>query len=644
VIPKFHAQLGYRPDIDGLRAFAVLSVVVYHAFPSALPGGFVGVDVFFVISGFLISGIMFNALHAGTFSFTDFYARRIKRIFPALTLVLLVSFAFAWFVLFDDELKQLGNHTLRAVAFLSNFTFWRETGYFDSAAETKPLLHLWSLGVEEQFYIVWPLIIWALWRFKAWCWQIMAALTLASLTWNVYQSQHDLAHDFYSPFTRFWELSFGALLAYRQATLPSQNNLADGVWLRTAEVRSAVGAVLLVASVSWIDADKRFPGVWALFPVLGAVLLISGEGKTWVGHTLFGNRWVVWLGAISYPVYLWHWPIFSYARIVEGGTPSVVFRLAAVFGSIVLAWLTFKWVEKPIRFGWQFRYKTGVLISAMLGVGLLGYYANETRGFPSRAIMKNQTIFNVGDIGHEEFHDYHRTHFFTCSDPLIKKDAGEWKGMVRCFQSHETGPVTLVLLGDSHAEHLFLGVVEHLPNVNVGYYGKGALPFLSKDEFKLIFDRVLHDQNIRQVIITAAWASRLGEVNQDSTLAIELGRTIQSLQSAGKRVYVSDDVAKFSFDPQRCKFQRPMAQNVKCNESRDVLESQHAQYMASMQEVARLYPSVEWIEISNLMCASAECSMALDGQLLYRDNNHLNIPGSQFVGAQIVARHPGLAR
>jgi len=150
----------YRPDIDGLRAFAVLSVVVFHAFPSLLPGGFIGVDVFFVISGFLISDIMFNALQAGSFSFLDFYARRVKRIFPALILVLLLSFAFAWFVLFSDELKQLGKHMVRAVMFLSNFILWHESGYFDNAAETKPLLHLWSLGIEEQFYIVWPVVVW----------------------------------------------------------------------------------------------------------------------------------------------------------------------------------------------------------------------------------------------------------------------------------------------------------------------------------------------------------------------------------------------------------------------------------------------------------------------------------------------------
>lgn len=637
-------HLGYRPDIDGLRAFAVLAVVVYHAFPSVLSGGFIGVDVFFVISGFLISGIMFKSLQFGNFSFSDFYARRIKRIFPALILVLSASFAFAWFVLFDDELKQLGNHVLRATVFLSNFILWHESGYFDNAVETKPLLHLWSLGIEEQFYIFWPLIVWALWRCKKLKWQAMCALLAVSFLWNVYQSQHDLTHDFYSPLTRFWELLCGAMLAYRLAASPRSNNLVCDAWSRTAEIRTLVGALLLLVAVFWINADKKFPGVWALLPVVGAVLLISGDGMTWVSKALLANRAAVWLGTISYPLYLWHWPIFSYARIIEGGTPTVEFRLAAVGMSIAAAWLTFKCVEKPIRFGWQFRYKTSVLVFGMLCVGLLGYFSNRTNGFPDRMIMKDQKIFNAGDIGHDEFHSYHRDNFFVCADPVIHKDAGDWKGIARCFQSHKTGPVTHVLLGDSHAEHLFLGVAEQLPDINVAYYAKNALPLISEAKFQVILDRVIADKNIKQVVISALWVNRLNEVPRSKTLESELSLTVSALQASGKKVYLADDNLKFIFDPQRCKFQRPLSQSTKCDEPKENLVNQRNKYIKSLQEVVRLNPGVEWIEISSLMCTDITCSMASNEKLFYRDNNHLNITGSQFVGAQIVAKHPSLAR
>ncbi|MBU3648300.1 MAG: hypothetical protein FGM56_09525 [Limnohabitans sp.] len=204
--------------------------------------------------------------------------------------------------------------------------------------------------------------------------------------------------------------------------------------------------------------------------------------------------------------------------------------------------------------------------------------------------------------------------------------------------------MTLLLLGDSHAEHLFLGMAEQLPHVNVGFYGKGALPLLSKDEFKLIFQHLLQNPDIKQVVITAMWASRMNEIDKGSTLAAELSETIQALQAAGKKVYLSDDIPKFVFDPQRCKFKRPLTQSTKCDEPKENLESQRAKYIGDLQEVLRLNPNVEWVEMSSLICTDRACNMAREGQLLYRDNNHLNIPGSQYVGAQIAVKHPGLAR
>ncbi|CAN1485963.1 COG1835 Predicted acyltransferases [Burkholderiaceae bacterium] len=638
------SHAAYRPDIDGLRAFAVLSVVVFHAFPSLLPGGFVGVDVFFVISGFLISGIMFKALQAGTFSFSDFYARRVNRIFPALILVLSATFGFAWFVLFNDELKQLGNHLSRAAAFLSNFILWHESGYFDNAAETKPLLHLWSLAIEEQFYIVWPLMVWALWRLKAWRLQIICALVVASFAWNIYQSQHDLTHDFYSPLTRFWELLCGALLAYRMSDSHAWRPSFDEAWLRTNNLRPWVGAVLLLAAVGFIDATQKFPGGWVLLPVLGAVLVISGDGQHWVNRVVLSQPQVVWIGTISYPLYLWHWPVFSFARIVEGGTPSAWARLVALFVSVVLAWLTFRCVEKPIRFTWRFRYKTWVLTCAMLCVGLMGYLAHKADGYPRRSVMENQQIFNQGDIGHDVFHQYFQDHFFPCAEDAIQQDSGHWKGVVRCFQSHKNSPVTLVLLGDSHAEHLFLGLAEKLPHVNVGFYVKGTLPFLSKKEFDLIFDKVLKSKDIKQVVISAMWANRMNEVQPGSSLAIELNQTIKALQASGKQVYLSDDIPQFEFDPQRCKFQRPLTQSTKCDESIHGYKEKRNKYGADLAQVYLDNEALEKIELSSLMCNDTSCSMARNGQVLYRDNNHLNIPGSQYVGAQIVAQHPSLGK
>ena len=313
-----NATLTYRSDIDGLRAFAVIAVVIYHAFPSLLPGGFIGVDVFFVISGFLISSIIFSELDAQSFKFSNFYARRIKRIFPALIVVLLASFIVGWFLLFENELKQLGDHVSRAALFLSNFILWYETGYFDNAAETKPLLHLWSLGIEEQFYIVWPLMAWLLWRLKDKKMIVIAMLIAVSFTWNIWQAERDLTHDFYSPLTRFWELLAGALVAASINLLKLNTS-----WQSNANHCATLGATLLLFGVLYINASMKFPGVWACVPVVGATLLISAHTSAWVNRTVLSNPLLVWIGAISYPLYLWHWPILSVARTAAIGRQAV---------------------------------------------------------------------------------------------------------------------------------------------------------------------------------------------------------------------------------------------------------------------------------------------------------------------------------
>ncbi|MEQ1601584.1 MAG: acyltransferase [Methylophilaceae bacterium] len=197
-----------------MRAIAVLSVVIYHAFPNWLRGGFIGVDIFFVISGFLISTIIISNLERNTFSFIEFYSRRIKRIFPALILVLISSFVFGWFTLLADEYKQLGKHMAGGAGFISNFLFWNESGYFDNSANTKPLLHLWSLGIEEQFYIVWPLLLWLAWKKQFNLLTIATIVAIISFTLNLNKVHSDAVTAFYSPQTRFWELLIGSVLAY----------------------------------------------------------------------------------------------------------------------------------------------------------------------------------------------------------------------------------------------------------------------------------------------------------------------------------------------------------------------------------------------------------------------------------------------
>ncbi len=334
----------YRPDIDGLRAVAVLSVVAFHAFPSCLKGGFIGVDVFFVISGFLISTILFENLERGTFSFKEFYLRRIRRIFPALSLVLFACLLFGWFSLLPDELNQLGRHVVAGTGSVSNLVLWGESGYFDVAADTKPLLHLWSLGIEEQFYLVWPCLLWLAWKRHLAFPTVTALLAAASFVLNVWMVHRDPVAAFYAPWSRFWELLCGALLARYSFRRPGGLPAASGI-------HSILGTLLLVSGLLYIDKDLRFPGHWALVPVVGTVLVILAGPQAWLNRKVLSHKVLVWFGLLSFPLYLWHWPLLSFGRIVYFDVPPPRYRLAAVLVAIVLAWLTMKFVERPFRFG-----------------------------------------------------------------------------------------------------------------------------------------------------------------------------------------------------------------------------------------------------------------------------------------------------
>jgi peptidoglycan/LPS O-acetylase OafA/YrhL len=379
--PANAAHTTYRPDIDGLRAIAVMAVVLHHASPIRFPGGFVGVDIFFVISGFLISSIILQQLGKGSFSFADFYARRVKRIFPALTLVLISTLAMAWFWLAPLDYQVLGQHTMAAGGFVSNLVLWSEVGYFDKEAFNKPLLHLWSLAIEEQFYIAWPLLLWALYRWRAQPQRLIVGLLIASLALNLYLVRTDTTAAFYNPLARFWELLMGAWLAARY-TQASALPLAPA-W--RAHALSTVGLVLLAAVMFKVTPESRFPGWWAFVVTAAMVMLLAAGPQAWFNRYVLSSRPFVWIGLISYPLYLWHWPLLSFLHIKFGLDTSSTLRFGAVGLSIVLAWLTYRWLEKPIRSG---RVSTraallGLLASMALIIGL-GAWVHQQKGFADR--------------------------------------------------------------------------------------------------------------------------------------------------------------------------------------------------------------------------------------------------------------------
>lgn len=490
-VPRSLTHPKYRADIDGLRAIAVLSVVGYHAFPTVVSGGFIGVDLFFVISGFLITTIIVDSLGRERFSFIEFYGRRIRRIFPALLLVLAACFTLGWFVLLTDEYRQLGRHIAGGAGFVSNFLLWSESGYFDNAADTKPLLHLWSLGIEEQYYIIWPLLLWMAWKRRINPEIMVALLAIASAVLNIRGVTSDPVANFYSPQTRFWELMVGSFLACclsrrrafadwiaappdRLRDRPGILSDAIGGARGRGNVMAFCGAVLVACALALVNRQSAFPGWWAMLPVFGAALMIAAGPNAWLNRVVLSNAVLVWFGLISYPLYLIHWPALSFAGIVAGEALSNGHRLAIVLASILAAWATFRVVEAPIRSGHASTAKTLTLTALMLAVGYAGYrgYRDDGYGFRLRdrqdyaAYFENgapdRRLFSRMRLGENyrvacDFYDMER--YLRGTPSVIPRPA-----IARtCYERDPTKRYAVMIWGDSHGAHLYSGLRDNLP-------------------------------------------------------------------------------------------------------------------------------------------------------------------------------------
>ena len=367
------ASIGYRRDIDGLRAIAIALVVAFHAAPGLMPAGFVGVDVFFVVSGFLITRILFADSQPGRFR--RFYERRVRRLAPALIVVLAACLAAGGLLLLPNELRQLGRHSFAATLFVANFALWRETGYFDSEVLSKPLLHLWSLGIEEQFYLVWPLLVWALvLRGRARQSTVLLALLSFGGTVAVAASAPDAV--FYLPWFRFWELLAGALVAQVPETSETSTRRLAG-----REVLALAGFASIVASALLIDARSAFPSWSALGPVLGTSVLLWTGSATWLARRCLARPPMVFVGLISYPLYLWHWPLLSFHSILS--SPTARSRGAVVGIALALSIATYFGIEKPVQSWYRRRPRQAVWIL----VATLGGLALWSLWFASRAAV-----------------------------------------------------------------------------------------------------------------------------------------------------------------------------------------------------------------------------------------------------------------
>ncbi len=461
----------YRPEIDGLRALAILLVITFHAFPSLLPGAFIGVDVFFVISGYLITRMIAENLEANTWSLVGFYFGRARRLFPSLIIVTTAALVGGWWILFPDEYERLGRHAVSSLLFVSNFDLMREPSYFSPDAASNPFLHLWRLGVEEQFYLWWPLAFAVSWRRslnpKLLCWTLLGC----SLLYCIYLTGLNPTSLFYSPLSRSWELLVGAALALHATCARSK---------LTANIAASCGLILITVGTLLLSKSTAFPGAWGLLPTLGATLIIWAGPQTRINTSILSLPSVKALGLISYPLYLWHWVLFSYAAILCGSEPTLRVRVLLVGISILLSWLTFTLVERPFRYG-RFKARApGILLALISVCALAGHVISRTHGLPERRTKKEREFLHFFENSSPRFQYLYREDIFRkwqteCAFfdfgpdlaglPVQNRRNTKPIPMIaeHCYKRNEQRGDAVLLWGDSHVMALSPGLRKHLP-------------------------------------------------------------------------------------------------------------------------------------------------------------------------------------
>jgi peptidoglycan/LPS O-acetylase OafA/YrhL len=625
-------DLTYRADIDGLRALAVLFVVIHHAFPKFLPSGFVGVDIFFVISGYLICSIIIRRCKAGTFSILDFYSRRIRRIMPSFVIVVTVCMVVGWLVMLPLEYEQFARHAIFSIFFLENYKLFTEINYFDDAAAWKPLLHMWSLSVEEQFYLVIPWIFLFFHYRNRLLISIVVILAVASFIWAVMSAYRNEQGMYYWPHIRFWELLVGTGVALYHEHRPHR---VDGI-----NFISVISVILFIATVVFVSPSDNFPNYTALLPVMAAALFILAGPRARL-NKLLTVKPIVYIGLISYPLYLWHWPILSFATILYGGRLSVSVSVLLVSFSVALSVATYELVEKKTHYVMRTNHVVMGSIVALVFLALVAYTIQKNAGIPSRDTPWITPNYK-GEVGTPKYFDHLNATYLTCQPESVAIQAPVRLGILRCAQSKAGINIDIALIGDSFAEHLFSGFAAELKNQNVAYYihGRGP-PFISNSGVEFIVKHILQSQTIQTVVISSNWLHRSKRIKEPSNLFLELESIIKPLLANRRKVYLIYGMPIFDFNPRSCLYERlyPVS-NIRCSQTSGQLLDKNMTYEKYILMAKEKYPEVRLISLWDYLCSTKSCSMLNDDMLLFRDSSHFNVSGSSYIASRIISDNP----
>ncbi|QOR39302.1 acyltransferase [Billgrantia diversa] len=654
----------YRPEIDGLRAVAVIPVILFHAGFETFSGGYVGVDIFFVISGYLITGIIYNEIVEEQFSIVNFYERRARRILPSLFFVSIVCMAVAWVWMLPEEFASLSKSLVAVNLFISNIHYWQDMDYFAGPAEMKPFLHTWSLAVEEQFYLFFPLFMLLVgWVRK---WLLIGVLTLCflfSLALSDYASTHHPSANFYLLPTRAWELLAGAIVA----VFLHRHRAKPPLWV--SSLGGVVGIVLLLYAILIFDQSVPFPGRWALIPVLGTTLIILFASERDITGKVLSFKPMVGIGLISYSAYLWHQPVFAFARERSLGPISHIDFILLSILSLLLAWFSWHYVELPFRNRNKYTrpqiFSTALVMSClMIGVGFYGTYS---QGIPWRFNGELENLVMVR------------------SQKKINANCQSTPGNLLPFDEtcvyNENGNRTVVIWGDSQATPLVGPVAERVDALDMKvrqFVYTNCLPiagYTRSDEPECgrhneqVLEYVLEDDSVELVMMLGRYplqfegvsfnngeggiehdgAVRAVPMNRldisDEELRIEqvgslLKETVERMARAGKRVVLVYPVPEVGWDvPYFLVKERlyGIERFAPLSTSYEVFKQRTASAYEQMARVVE-HDNLIKIEPARLFCDTylpSRCATQIEEVLLYYDNNHLSVAGASILVAQI---------
>jgi peptidoglycan/LPS O-acetylase OafA/YrhL len=640
----------YRPDIDGLRALAILPVVFFHYRVPFFGGGFVGVDVFFVISGFLITSLIAAEVEQGRFSIVRFYERRVRRIFPALFAMLAVVTAAAILLMFPVDLVGYAKSLLATALFAANFQFWSEAGYFDTLADTKPLLHLWSIAVEEQFYILFPALLLLLSKGSPRMRMVgVAVIFVSSFALSVWGISQAPAATFYLLPARAWELMLGALIAL--GAFPHIENR------RVREALVALGIALIAFAVLSFTSDMPFPGMAATVPCVGAALVIyAGDARQTALGKLLSMRPLVFVGVISYSLYLWHWPLFVLAKYVVFRDLTGLERVGLLALSFAIAALSWRFVEGPFRGratgNWRSRLFPAAL-AAMAITAISGMVAEAADGWPGRLSPDIRRI-----LAEQDDHEPRIARCFARTSQNVRD------GDLCAMGAVGAAAPSYLLWGDSHADAILpaVGDVTRRAGHSGLFAGAESCPPLlgvntPRADCRKFNDAVLAlalNRNISEVILSARWAKSAegatygdephghvvlsddegsGSPQRDNHAVFERGleRTVQALTRSGKKVVIVASVPEIGWPVPAVLARRALARD-RTNVDPALANYLHRQRFV-LDELARMHKlyGVTVIYPHEILCSADACQVALNGVPLYRDEHHLSVYGARLI-------------